>query len=124
MASVYRRWPEINSPRAYAYTVAYRAFIRQALDDAPETPVGEVPEPASVLPHPGEAEAWLQSQQVTGILRALPPRQRQVLALTVDGWAPAEIAELLSIDPAAVRSSLKKARRSADQHRRSGEEAP
>lgn len=124
MATVYVRWPEISSPRAYAWTVAYRAFIRQALEDAPETPVGEVPEPASVLPRPGEAEAWLQSQQVIEVLRALPPRQRQVLALTIDGWAPAEIAELLSIDPAAVRSSLKKARRSADQHRRSAQGAP
>lgn len=124
MATVYRRWSEISSPRAYAWTVAYRAFIRQALDDSPETPVGEVPEPASVLPSPGEAEAWVQSQQVTEILRALPHRQRQVLALTIDGWTPAEIAELLGIGPAAVRSSLRKARRSAGQHHRSGEEAP
>ena len=54
MATVYRRWSEISSPRAYAWTVAYRAFIRQALDDSPETPVGEVPEPASVLPSPGK----------------------------------------------------------------------
>jgi RNA polymerase sigma factor (sigma-70 family) len=124
MATMYRRWPEIKSPRAYAYTVAYRAFIRHALDDAAETSVSEVPEPTSVLPRPGETEAWLQQQEVTEVLRALPPRQRQVLALTIDGWAPAEIAELLSIDSATVRSSLMKARRSAGQHRRTGQEAP
>ena len=121
MTIAYRRWSAITSPRAYVYTVAYRAFLRHALD-APELPVGEVPEPAAVLPRPGETEAWLQEQQVIQVLRALPPRQRQVLALTIDGWTPAEIAEMLGIDAAAVRSNLKKARRSADEHRRAGEE--
>ena len=124
MTTAYRRWPAITSPRAYVYKVAGRAFLRHALD-APELPVGEAPEPTSVLPRPEEAEAWLQAQQVIAVLRALPPRQRQVLALTIDGWPPGEIAELLGIDPAAVRSNLMKARRSADEHRRrTAEEAP
>ena len=57
-----------------------------------------------------------QAQQVIAVLRALPPRQRQVLALTIDGWSPAEISELLGIGPAAVRSNLMKARRSAGEH--------
>ena len=123
MIAAYRRWAEIKSPRAYTWTVAYRAFIRHALNDA-ELPAGEVPEPAALLPRPGEAEAWLQEQQIIHVLRLLPPRQRQVLALTIDGWTPAEIAGLLDLDPAAVRSNLKKARRNADQHRRTREEAP
>ena len=122
MITAYRRWPEITSPRAYVYKVAGRAFVRRAVDAA-ELPVGEVPEPTSVLLRPGDAEAWLQAQQVITVLRALPPRQRQVLALTIDGWSPAEIADMLGIDPAAVRSNLKKARRSAgEQHRRTAKE--
>jgi RNA polymerase sigma factor (sigma-70 family) len=123
MVTAYRRWPEIKSPRTYTWTVAYRAFIRHAINDL-EEPAGEIPEPAALLPRPGEAEAWLQEQHVIHVLRALPPRQRQVLALTIDGWTPVEIAELLGLDPAAVRSSLKKARRNADEHRRTREEAP
>jgi RNA polymerase sigma factor (sigma-70 family) len=123
MITAYRRWAEIKSPRSYTWTVAYRAFIRHALND-PEQPVGEVPEPAALLPRPGEAEAWLQEQHIIHVLRALPPRQRQVLALTIDGWTPAEIAELLNLDPAAVRSNLKKARRTAAEHRRTREEGP
>lgn len=117
MITAYRRWDAITSPRAYVYTVAYRAFIRHALDKA-ELPVAEVPEPSAVLPHPEEAEAWLQEQQVIEVLRALPPRQGQVLALTLDGWPPAEIADLLGMDPSAVRSSLMKARRNANAYRR------
>jgi len=122
MITAYRRWPEIKSPRAFTWTVAYRAFIRHTLND-PEQPVSEVPESPTLLPRPGETEAWLQEQHVIHVLRALPPRQRQVLALTIDGWTPAEIAELLDLDPAAVRSNLKKARRNADEFRRTGEEA-
>jgi RNA polymerase sigma factor (sigma-70 family) len=112
-----------RGPRAYAWTAAYRAYIRHALHDA-EVPVAEVPEPAAVLPLPGNAEAWLQEQQVLAVLRALPPRQRQVLALVLDGWSPAEIADLLGMEPPAVRASLKKARRAAEAHRRHQEEGP
>jgi RNA polymerase sigma-70 factor (ECF subfamily) len=91
MITAYRRWPDVTSPRAYVYTVAGRALVRRAMD-TPELPAGEVPEPSSVLPRPGEADQWLQQQQVLSVLRALPPRQRQVLALTLDGWSAAEIA--------------------------------
>jgi RNA polymerase sigma-70 factor (ECF subfamily) len=123
MVSTFRRWSEIKSPRGYTWTVAYRAYIRHALNDS-EWPAGEVPEPAALLPRPPEAEAWLQEQHIIHVLQALAPRQRQRLALTIDGWTPAEIAELLGLSPAAVRSSLKKARRNADKCRRADEEAP
>jgi RNA polymerase sigma factor (sigma-70 family) len=121
MLTALRRWDSITTPRAYVYTVAYRAFLRYALGEA-ELPVAEVPEPAVLLSHPGQAEAWSQQQEIIGLLRALPPRQRQVLALTIDGWTPAEIADLLGLDPAAVRSSLLKARRGAIELRRRAEE--
>jgi RNA polymerase sigma-70 factor (ECF subfamily) len=121
MITAYRRWAEITFPRAYTWTVAYRAFIRHTVNDH-EQPADEVPEPAPLLPRPGEAEAWLQEQHIIRVLRALPPRQRQVLALTIDGWSSAEIAELLGLDPAAVRSNLKKARRNADEYHRATRE--
>ena len=123
MITGYRRWHEITSPRAYVWKVAYRAFIRTVLLEA-EEPVAEVPEPTAVLPHLEESEAWLQKQQVIEVLRAMPPRQRQVLALTIDGWTPAEIAVLLEIDSPAVRSSLRKARLNAAEYLRPfGEES-
>jgi RNA polymerase sigma factor (sigma-70 family) len=124
MITAYQRWDTITTPRNYAWTVTYRAFIRHALYKD-EQPVAEVPEPTAVLPHPEEAEAWLQEQEIIGMLGALPPRQRQVLALTLDGWPPAQIADLLDIDPSAARSNLKKARRNAAEYlRRSGEGNP
>jgi RNA polymerase sigma factor (sigma-70 family) len=108
----------------HTWTVAYRAFIRHVVNDH-EQPADEVPEASPLLPGPGEAEAWLQEQHIILVLRALPPRQRQVFALTIDGWTSAEIAELLGLNPAAVRSNLKKARRNANEHHRATrEEAP
>ncbi|WP_367995823.1 RNA polymerase sigma factor [Streptomyces sp. ADI95-16] len=44
-------------------------------------------------------------------LRALPPRQRQVLAWSVSGYSPSQIGEELGIDPATGRANLLKARR-------------
>ena len=124
MTTAWRRWDTITSPKAYVYKVAYQAFIRRAVD-VTEQPTAEVPEPTGLLPHPDEAEAWLQTQQIIEVLRALPPRQRQVLALTIDGWSPTQIANLVGINPSAVRSNLMKARRNADEHRRrTGEEDP
>jgi RNA polymerase sigma-70 factor (ECF subfamily) len=121
MTKAYLKWPTITWPRPWAYTVAYKAFIRHATRVV-ERPVEEVPEPTPVLPRPDEAEAWVQEQVIVEVLRALPPRQRQVLALTLDGWKPAQIAEMLRIDDAAVRSSLLKARRAAAEYLKSREE--
>jgi RNA polymerase sigma-70 factor (ECF subfamily) len=112
MTRAYQRWDTIKSPMAYVCKVAYTTFIRHVLDVA-EEPVEEVPEPTALLPHPQEVEAWLQEQQIIAVLRALPPRQRQVLALTYDDRSPAEIAGLVDIEPAAVRANLMKARRNA-----------
>lgn len=124
MIAIYRRWEEIEYPKAYAYKIANKAYIRHATQ-VTDLPVDEVPEPTGVLPNPEAAEAWLQQQQIIQVLRTLPPRQRQVLALTLDDWSPTEIADLLTIDPSAVRSNLLKARRNAAYHlRHLGEEDP
>jgi RNA polymerase sigma-70 factor (ECF subfamily) len=54
---------------------------------------------------------WESRQELLGLLLLLPPRQRQVLAWSVDGHTPTEIAEELSIGADAVRANLMKARR-------------
>lgn len=115
MVQAYRKWHEINSPESWAYTVAYRTFLRYAMR-VEEEPVGEVPEPSTLLRRPEATEGWLQEQEIVRVLRGLPARQRQVLALTLDGWAPTEIAKLIGIEGAAVRSNLFKARKSVAQY--------
>lgn len=49
-------------------------------------------------------------RSVLRLLETLPPAQREVLALAVDGFTPTEIAELLGKTRAAVRKNLQFAR--------------
>jgi RNA polymerase sigma factor (sigma-70 family) len=61
---------------------------------------------------PGNVEIKEQTRFVLQVLRSLPPQQRAVMAWTIDGFTPAEIAEQLECDPAAVRKNLQRARES------------
>ena len=51
-----------------------------------------------------------EQASVLALLRRLPPRQRQIMAWVYDGYTPKEIADLLGMEPNAVRASLHKAR--------------
>ncbi len=67
-----------------------------------------------VLPEPGHAPDVADRLGVWQVLSRLAPRQRAVLHLTVvEGMTDAEIAPLLGITPASVRSHRRRARESA-----------
>ncbi|SFF53853.1 RNA polymerase sigma-70 factor, ECF subfamily [Actinacidiphila alni] len=112
MIQAHRYWATIRAPRAYVRTVAARALARKTASVL-EDPVDDVPEPTSLLPRPDAYADWEDQHVTLALLRSLPPRQRQVLAWTLDGYTPTEIAEQLSMTPEAVRASLKKARLAA-----------
>ncbi|GAB2965648.1 RNA polymerase sigma factor [Saccharothrix stipae] len=109
MAKAYAAWPTIGRPAAWTRTVASRERARRMAEL--DVPMARVPEPSAVLRSATDVEAWEQRQDVLRLLDLLPGRQRQVMAWTLDGFTPAEIAGQLRIEPAAVRASLKKARR-------------
>jgi RNA polymerase sigma factor (sigma-70 family) len=110
MALAYQSWETIQRPEAWAHTVASRALARR-IASIDEDPVEQLPERSALLSAPVAAGAWEDQQEILRLLRELPPRQRQVMAWTFDGYSPAEIAEQLRITPEAVRASLQKARR-------------
>ncbi|AYG78494.1 hypothetical protein DWB77_00601 [Streptomyces hundungensis] len=114
MMKAYRRWNDIEQPRAWVHRVASRALVRH-IATVLEEPAEDVPEPSSLLPRPDAIATWESEQDILRVLRALPPRQRQVLAWTLSGYSSTEIAEELGMTAEAVRSSLKKARRTATQ---------
>lgn len=115
MTKAYRNWGRIKQPAAWARTVASREYARRIASIA-EDPVGEVPDANPLLPAGVDVTAFEQRHEVLRLLALLPVRQRQVMAWTYDGYTPAEIAEELKIDPQAVRSSLRKARRTLAGH--------
>ncbi|HET8661442.1 MAG TPA: sigma-70 family RNA polymerase sigma factor [Micromonosporaceae bacterium] len=109
MVQAYKRWETIEHPQAWARRVASRMWARR-ISTVVEDRVADVPEPNPLLAVT-DVTVWEQRHDVLRILDELPPRQRQVLAWTLDGYTPAEIADELKIAPEAVRSSLLKARR-------------
>ncbi|MFJ1543298.1 RNA polymerase sigma factor [Micromonospora chalcea] len=111
MIDALRQWRRIVAPEAWVRLVASRKAIRKlaSVEEAPAEDLAEVSPLLRVSPD--DAVRWEEEQKVLRMLDALPARQRQVMAWTYDGYKPAEIAELLQLDPAAVRSTLRKARR-------------
>jgi RNA polymerase sigma factor (sigma-70 family) len=106
MTCVFLKWSQIAHPKAYARQVAARLRMRREL--RAEEPVAQVSEPATLC----NVADWESRHVILQLIRDLPPRQRQVLAWTLDGYPPAEIARKLKMSPEAVRSNLYKARRS------------
>jgi RNA polymerase sigma factor (sigma-70 family) len=81
-------------------------------------PIDDIPEPSSLSPPPTNVQAWEQVHEVLRLLDSLPPRQRQVMALTLAGYTPAEIASELDMTSEAIRSRLIRARRTLAGHLR------
>ncbi|MFI8194872.1 RNA polymerase sigma factor [Streptomyces sp. NPDC085946] len=120
MTDAYRCWESITHPKAWVYKAASRALIRKVA--SVEEPVEQVPEPTSLLPHTDAIAEWEARYDALPLLRSLPPRQRQVMAWTLAGFTPTDIADHLSLSAETVRASLLKARRAAAAYLRTREE--
>jgi RNA polymerase sigma factor (sigma-70 family) len=108
-----RAWP------AWLRTVAVRCYLRSIAsrgglgDERPAVSVltmADVPDLDVAADPAAEAQSRLQEEAVFSLLATLPPQQRRVFALHYEGWSTAEIAAALTIDPAAVRQNLARAR--------------
>ncbi|MFJ9598067.1 RNA polymerase sigma factor [Streptomyces virginiae] len=103
------KWKELEHPRAWLRTVAYRKYLRQAtsrtqpLDPVPDRPGGTCP-----------VDLVLLTEQQTSVLDALgqlPPAEREAMAWRLDGFTHEQTAQALSKDAAAVRQAYGRARR-------------
>ncbi|MGW7789498.1 RNA polymerase sigma factor [Streptomyces tricolor] len=120
MLDAYRNWSGINHPKAWVHTAASRALARKIA--SVEEPVEEVPEPTSLLARPDAIVDWETRHDILPLLRSLPPRQRQVMAWTLAGFTPTDIAGQLDLSAENVRANLMKARRAVAAHLNAGEE--
>jgi RNA polymerase sigma-70 factor (ECF subfamily) len=113
MARAYTCWPELTQPAAWLRTVALRLYFKKAEKDRRQ---GHAETTASALDCLDRVSAGPQEEravhsQVIAVLQCLPHAQRTAMALTFDGYTPAEIAALLQQKSAAtVRSNLRHAR--------------
>lgn len=106
-------WDRIQRPGAWLRRVAGRLYYRYLTIQ--ESPVEELPDRQGPLSAASEVELHDEARRVLAALADLPPKQRQVMAWTIDGFSPAEIARELDVDPATVRQSLAKARKNLKQ---------
>jgi RNA polymerase sigma factor (sigma-70 family) len=104
-------WDGIRAPRAWVRRVAVNeltAARQAARRETPQATLPDAPEPVSTAL---AVELTEEARQVLAALRALPPRQRQVMAWIIDGFGAAEIARELGVSPESVRQSHAKARK-------------
>ncbi|GAA3274635.1 RNA polymerase sigma factor [Dactylosporangium vinaceum] len=107
MLSLLKVWPSATNRTAYVYKAAIRTLItersRRRRDLALVVKMAKLRTFAAPEPQ-------TEVREVLQALRTLKPEQRLVMALTVDGFRPTEIAALTARSPATVRSNLRLAR--------------
>jgi RNA polymerase sigma factor (sigma-70 family) len=112
MKDAFSNWETIENPEAWVRRAARNALIttqqreRRGRHLAAIAFLAAMPPPVRDLLGMAHEEA----QEVVEYLERLPPAQRQIMALRVDDFTPAEIAELVGKDPQTVRSNLRAAR--------------
>jgi RNA polymerase sigma-70 factor (ECF subfamily) len=115
MIELDEQWPDVTHPKAWVRVVARRRAFRARDEEAARRRVvnemAAVSRPDVDLRTPEEEVTRQQEREyVLDLLRALPDVQRRIVAWTVDGFKPAEIARHLGMSPATVRSDLRHAR--------------
>ncbi|MFD3998912.1 RNA polymerase sigma factor [Streptomyces sp. NPDC058583] len=103
------RWREVEHPRAWLRTVAYRKYLRQVgarndpLDAAPDRPGGTCPVDLVLLTE--------EQTRVVGALGQLSPAEREAMAWKLDGFTHEEAARVLGKSPVAVRQAYVRGRK-------------
>jgi RNA polymerase sigma factor (sigma-70 family) len=112
LAEAYAQWSTIRFPRRWVQRVSLRHHVRTRQRDR-ERPTREVNAvPASRATSAADAE-FLRVEEEAAVVRViadLPRAQGRTLALCYDGYQTAEIAKILEVSEATVRSHLRYAR--------------
>ncbi|MGW1343246.1 RNA polymerase sigma factor [Kribbella sp. NPDC002412] len=109
-AKAFPHWAAIENPRAYVRVAIRNAYVKDARRRR-EVPVSQVDDqPVRSDLAVRRIEFHDQERQVMAAIRRLPLGQRVTIAWSIDGFTPAEIAEILDRPPASVRVSLHHAR--------------
>lgn len=114
MALTAARFHGLSSPDAWVRVVALRLNARRAAGARPSRKAeGQAGNPA------GDEDAFLR--RVREVIADLPSAQQMTLALTVSGYTPSEIADLLGITRATAYNNLRRARHALAAALRQGE---
>lgn len=107
-AEAYRQWAAIIQPEAWLRRVATRIYFGRT----PEPILVDMADDMTASIDYDRIDNLEQSELVMAALKALPMNQRVVMAWTIDGYTPAEIAHETGLKPEHVRKLLQRARES------------
>ncbi|MFE3991556.1 RNA polymerase sigma factor [Streptomyces goshikiensis] len=96
---------QVQHPRAWVRVVAARSYFRQ---QRRETLMSEVPEAVAPISVDAEVAAAVD---ILEALKRLPARQSAIMRLSVADYSVADIAEVMDMEQATVRSNLRHARK-------------
>lgn len=102
------KWSTVRHPRAWLRKVAWRQMLSQHASAG--YPLDELNQEPAVLPASAKLELREEEQAVLDLLRQLPLKQRQVLALLYDKFSYSEIAGIMDMSEDAVRKNAERAR--------------
>jgi RNA polymerase sigma factor (sigma-70 family) len=123
MLAVFRRFPEIVAPEKYARATITRTLARERNKAKREQPTGLSLGEHGAAPIDVDGLAVVEeTARVLKLLMTLPCVQRVTLALTIDGFTPEEIADLLGQKTSTARSNQRHARERLRQMIAAGEE--
>jgi RNA polymerase sigma factor (sigma-70 family) len=114
MVKACQHWHEIREPNAWVRRVASREYAKTMVRS--EIRTGKERRGHPLLQSVTDISDWEERHDILRLLALLPLRQRQIMAWTLDGFSPTEIAEELQLNAEAVRSNLYKARRTLAAH--------
>ena len=116
MSTLYRSWDQVEYPQAWCRAVATRELIKLRMADTQRRLrdgrlAMAIASDRPVADHiAAQDEALFAQSGLWHAVRALPPRQRLVLGLMMDGYTSSEIGALLGMSEATVRSTRRHAR--------------
>ena len=96
MQALWPTWPTCEHPVGWVRTTALRAYVRKAERDRKRVAL-EAKNARLATPAPPPSAEPDEYGELVRPLRELPLRQREVLALGLDGYGTDEIAELLDL---------------------------
>lgn len=111
MLQALEAWPTPGDPRAWVRRVAGR-LLDTSGDARADWHLAGDPQDEDKL-----VALVDQHEGLISLLASLPDQQRMVLAWSLDGFTPTQIAHALQVAPATVRSNLRHVRERLRRHR-------
>ncbi|MFJ1997026.1 RNA polymerase sigma factor [Streptomyces asiaticus] len=110
MVKAYANWDGIRNPQSWVRVSASRELVKHG-SQGEGLGGDDLSNLAELLPTRDESSEWEERHRALELLSQLPLRQRQVLAWSLDGYTPSEIAYHLQVSASTVRRYLMAARK-------------